>query len=179
MDTDENPPLILKDHEVIRYLTLWSQRSGWTVDEQSFNLGRMSVALMLESQARILEEFGTSLSMILSNELIASALRDLLRSLEIDDDVLDAYDSVCTMKQADQTKYVPSDVPSELPSADVRASQPSGQHLASLLLPTQDELGLERKEYQKFLRLWGQRVEQIRSIEEGEAELREEYRSPE
>lgn len=98
---------ILKDKEITRYLKLWAQRSGYTVDERSFELGRMSVALMLESQSRILEEFGSDDSMLSLSEHVANSLREILRSLGIDDDALDVYESVCTMQAAERVRYVP------------------------------------------------------------------------
>lgn len=60
----------------------------------SYEAGRISVGLELESQARIFEELeGTSL-IALNKEEIAAALRTLLRSLGIDDDVRSMYDQL-------------------------------------------------------------------------------------
>lgn len=100
-----NDEVILKDDEVIRYLILWALRSGHQIDTRSFELGRMSVALMLESQARIFEAFeGTSLVSLNKIE-VAVALRTLLRTLKIDDDALDVYESVTVMKEADHPTF--------------------------------------------------------------------------
>jgi hypothetical protein len=167
MSTEEDQP-ILKDREIQKYLNLWAQRSGTVTDARSFQLGRMSVACSILSQARIFEEFGTSLSLMLNKEQIASALRDLLRSLEIDDDVLDVYDSLVTMKIADQPRYVLA----ESPYADAYV-------LPSSLQPTEGPRMPELPEQRRVhIGSWqvSRPFEQSRSIEESEAEIAEEYR---
>lgn len=166
--------MILKDHEIVKYLTLWAQRSGWTPDSRSFELGRLSVGLSLESQARIFEDYGTMTSLSINKELVASALRDCLRSLGLDDDALDAYDAITRMKLADRPNYVET---SDLLLHDrAPASQPSGQH--QTVPPLQGHVELHQARMaedleQEFL------ADYERSIEEAEAELSEEYRSHE
>lgn len=167
---EREPEVILKDPDIVRLLKLWAQRSGWDPDQRSFELGRMSVALVLESQARIFEEFGTMTSLSINKELVANALRDCLRSLGLDDDALDMYDSVCAMKVAERTRYVPVAVPDDRASA----SQLSGQRLTVPLLRQHAELHQARKTAGAFERVLID--EQLRAIEEGEAEIAEEYR---
>lgn len=167
---DPQPQMILKDHEIVKHLTLWAQRSGWEPDKRSFELGRMSVALVLESQARIFEEYGTMTSLSINKELVASALRDCLRSLGLDDDALDMYESVCVMIEASRTRYVPVSEHADLASA----SQPSGQHRTMPGLRDHDALHRARRDAGAFERVLID--EQLRSIEEGAAEIAEEYR---
>jgi len=136
---------ILQNNEVVKYLQLWFTRSGRTLDEGSFELGRMSVALVLESQARISEEFGSLAFAGLHHELIANALRDTLLSLGMSDDVLDAYDSVVIMKAADQPRFMRAD-DDESPYDPASSSQPSVQQRSMPLLQEHLELHRGRSE---------------------------------
>jgi len=102
----EDRELILKDAEIKKLLLQRSAESHTTVDSQSFELGRLCAALSIESQARIIEAFeGTSL-LSLNRIEIANALRSVMRSLGIDDDVLVVYDSLAEIKRRNVPTYV-------------------------------------------------------------------------
>ena len=63
-------------------------------ERQAYGMGRLSVALAIETRTRILEALrGTSL-VALNRETISESLRSVARSLGIDDDALEWYDAL-------------------------------------------------------------------------------------
>lgn len=58
----------------------------------AYGLGRLSTALHIETQARIVEAMGEMSLVVTNKETVASALRAVCRSVQLDDDALDWYD---------------------------------------------------------------------------------------